>query len=270
MKADLIITTYNRPDALEAVLISVMQQTMLPGQVIVADDGSTDSTRQLIKQYQERFPTRLLHSWQADDGFRAAQSRNRALAQVDSAYVIMIDGDMILERHFVEDHIRHAREGCFLQAGRILLTESKTKEILKDPARSFIPNIFDSGIESRLEKRLTAFRAVWLATLWKKELKNRGKVRSCNMSFFMEDIKRVNGFNNTFVGWGREDSEFVARLLNAGVKGILIKFVALGYHLYHKEEPRAALTQNDEILRMTINSKSVYCTDGLSKFLADR
>ncbi|NGM63276.1 glycosyltransferase [Sphingobacterium sp. SGG-5] len=267
MKADLIITTYNRPDALEAVLVSVIHQTVMPNRVIIADDGSTGFTKDLIQRYQEIFPTRLLYEWQENEGFRAAQSRNRALAQVEAEYVIIIDGDMVLEKHFVEDHITYARKGCFLQGGRILLTERKTQEVLQEPGHLFAPSIFDKGLESRIEKQLTAFRSTWLARLWGKELKDRNKIRSCNMSFYMTDIKRVNGFNNAFIGWGREDSEFVARLINSGIKGVIIKFVALGYHLYHQEENRAALDRNDELLRRAIENKLTYCADGLSKFL---
>ena len=87
------------------------------------------------------------------------------------------------------------------------------------------------------------------------------------MSFFYKDIIAVNGFNNKFVGWGREDSEFVERLIHNGIQGKLVKFVALGYHLYHKEESRKALPENDHLLHVTIENKLTWCDDGLSKYL---
>lgn len=267
MTVDLIITTYNRPDALECVLKSVINQTILPSQVIIADDGSTNETTALIERYQIDFPTTLIHSWQEDKGFRAAESRNLALSKVQSDYVIIVDGDLILEKHFVEDHLNFAEKGYFLQGGRILMTEDKTADVLKSPTEKLSVNIFDSSLESRWEKRLTAFRSDILGKLFAKELKNRTKIRSCNMSFYYEDIKKINGFNNEIVGWGREDSEFAERLFNLGIKGKLIKFIALGYHLYHREESRASLPQNDLILNDTITNKRTYCTDGLLKFL---
>lgn len=267
MKVDLIITTYNRPDALACVLHSVKRQTVLPQQVIIADDGSGAITRELIKKFQQEFPVVLIHSWHEDDGFRAAESRNLALSKVKSEYVIIIDGDIVLEKHFVEDHLHHAKAGYFLQGGRVLLTEIKTKEVLKDPQQPLHISLFDSKIESRLEKRLTAFRSILLGKLCLKPLKNKNKIRSCNMSFYYKDILAVNGFNNAIQGWGREDSEFAERLFNAGVKGKLIKFVAIGYHLFHPEEPRTSLPKNDEIMRATITQKKSYCEDGLQKFL---
>lgn len=267
MKADLIITTYNRPDALEVVLISVMNQTSMPHQVIIADDGSSLETKLLIEKYQLIFPIKLVHSWHEDDGFRAAESRNLALSHVTSEYVIIIDGDIVLDTYFIEDHINYAQEGCFLQGGRILMTKSKTEEILRNPEAKFKTSIFSSGLESRLEKRLTAFRSNFLAKLVFKNLDNKNKVRSCNMSFYFKDVIKVNGFNNKFIGWGREDSEFVERLMNAGVNGKLIKFVALGYHLYHPEEPKSSLPKNDELLKKTIEEKLIFCEDGLLKFM---
>lgn len=266
MKADLIITTYNRPDALEAVLVSVMDQTILPAQVIIADDGSALETKAVVEKYQNIFPVDLIHSWHEDNGFRAAESRNKALSLVRSEYVVMIDGDMVLEKHFIADHLEYAQEGCFLQGGRVLMTSKRTKMILKKPNIALKVGIFTTGIESRFEKRLTAFRSKLLANFFVKELKNKNKVRSCNMSFFYKDVQTINGFNNKFIGWGREDSEFVERLFNVGIKGRILKFVALGYHLYHKEEARTALPANDKLLNTTIEKQLKWCEDGLSKF----
>lgn len=264
---DLLITTYNRPDALECVLNSVMNQVVLPNQVIIADDGSGVETKALIEKYESFFPTKLIHSWHEDNGFRAAESRNLALSKVKSDYVIIIDGDMLLEENFVHDHLRFSKPGTFLQGGRILLTKEKTQDILTSPQLKVEISIFDSKIESRIEKRLTSFRSLFLGRIFHKELKNKSKIRSCNMSFYFSDVKKVNGFNNNMVGWGREDSEFVERLINSGVEGRVLKFVALGYHLYHPEESKASLQINDEILNKTIREKLAFTADGLSKFI---
>lgn len=267
MEVDLLITTYNRVDALEAVLVSLIDQTVQPSQVIIADDGSDTDTRDLVEKYKKLLKTDLIHAWHEDLGFRAAETRNRALSKVKAEYVIIIDGDMLLEKHFIEDHLRFAKKGCFIQGGRVLLTEKRTQEILSKPGHKVHLTPFTPGIESRFEKKITAFRSVFLANITIKELNNKTKVRSCNMSFYYKDILAVNGFNNKFVGWGREDSEFVERLLNNGLVGRLIKFTALGYHLYHKEEPRSSLPENDNLLNYTIKNNLTWCEDGLSKFL---
>lgn len=266
MNSDLIITTYNRPDALEAVLVSLLDQTVLPVQVIIADDGSTNDTSELIEKYKNILTVKLIHSWHEDIGFRAAESRNRALSFVKSDYVIIVDGDMVLEKHFIEDHLRFAEEGYFLQGGRVLMTSKLSDRILENSSVKFNVGPLTSGIESRIEKKITAFRSPFLGRFFAKKLKNKNKVRSCNMSFFYNDIISINGFNNKFVGWGREDSEFVERLIHSGIEGKLLKFVALGYHLYHKEESRNSLPENDHLLKDTIENKLTWCDDGLSKF----
>lgn len=270
MTVSLLITTYNRPDALEAVLVSVEHQSLIPNQVVVADDGSTESTKNVIDKYKLKWQDKitLLHSWHPDKGFRLAETRNRALSLVDSEYVIIIDGDMLLEKHFVYDHVKHSKKGFFIQGGRMLLTEEKTKQILKDPSKPARLKYLSQGVETRLEKRLTGFRSPFLTNLWKKESHHNLKaIRGCNMSFYYQDILLVNGYNNEFVGWGREDSEFVVRLFNTGIKRHNIKFSAIAYHLYHKEEPRDALPQNDLLLKTAIEQKLVYCNNGIREFL---
>lgn len=267
MKTTLLITTYNRPDALEAVLTSVEHQIVKPHQVIVADDGSGQETFNIVQKFQKKWSIPLIHSWHEDNGFRLAESRNRGLSFVENEYLIMIDGDMILHPYFIQDHIYHAKKGYFLQGGRALLTEELTKKILQTPSKYNKFKYFQSGLESRFEKRLTTFRSIFLSNLWKKETQSLKAIRGCNMSFFYDDIVKVNGFDSNFVGWGREDSEFVVRLFNIGVKRYNIKYAAIAYHLYHKEESRASLPENDKILEDSIQFKKTRCENGLDKFI---
>lgn len=268
MKVTLIITTYNRPDALESVLVSIYNLVRKPNQIIIADDGSTSETEKVIHKYQELIPIPLLHVWHPDEGFRVAEIRNKALAHVNSAYVIMIDGDMILDKYFIKDHLTFAKKGCFIQGKRCLLTDKQTNEILACPSLPFIAKWGDSGNEHRLEKRIFAFRSPLLCKLFKRDVKYKHHgIRSCNMALFYDDLVLVNGFNNSFTGWGREDSEIVERLFNLGIKRIDLPFSALAYHLHHKLESRASLSSNDSIFNQAISNKLKRCDDGLNRFL---
>lgn len=267
LTVSLIVTTYNRPDALELVLSSILAQKVLPNEVIVADDGSREDTRLLIEQYQKSFPIPLKHAWQPDNGFRAAESRNRALAMVESEYVIIIDGDMVLHPQFIMDHIDAAERKTFVQGGRILLTKEKTSALLASPKQYRALKWYEKGFESRIEKRLRALHIPFLSRLiQKKKQTNVYKgIRSCNMSFFLSDAEGINGFNNDFVGWGREDSEFVARFFNHGGKRKNIQFSAIAYHLWHNEENRASLPENDQLLDNAICQKLITCENGLQQ-----
>lgn len=260
MKISLIITTYNWKEALAAVLDSVKYQTCLPDEVIIADDGSKEDTVQLINTYQVNFPVPLIHSWQEDKGFRLAMSRNRAFAQSSGDYIIMIDGDMVLHPKFVESYKKSAREpGWFIQGGRVLTNKQCADRIV---SKGYQPYFFSPG----LRNRKNAINSTFLSKLFSYERNNDKATRGCNMGMWRRDIDEVNGFNNKFIGWGREDSEFVIRMLNAGKRRLYLKFLAVAFHLYHNEQARSSLPENDELLNFAINKKSVMCEDGLNKF----
>ncbi|WP_217540395.1 glycosyltransferase family 2 protein [Vibrio metschnikovii] len=260
MKTTLIITTYNWKEALKAVLESVKSQTVLPDEVIVADDGSREDTADMIRKIKNNYPVPLIHSWQKDEGFRAASSRNRAIARSTGDYLILIDGDIILTKNFIYDHINNSKDNFFIQAGRVLLNESLTYHYFNTGK---LPSFFEKG----LKNRKNIIRNKFLCYLFSRKSNTDKSTRSCNMSFWKRDILDVNGFNNDFVGWGREDSEFVHRMLNSGKSRLYLKFAGVGYHLYHVENSRASLTQNDEILDNTIKNALKRCQNGIDQFL---
>ncbi|EIN8667805.1 glycosyltransferase, partial [Campylobacter coli] len=126
----LIITTYNQPKRLALVLDSVKNLDPLPNEVLIADDGSKEDTAKLIQEYQKNFPCVLKHIWQEDDGFRLSQIRNKAIQASKSEYIIVIDGDMILEKNFIADHLNFSQKKIFLQGSRIILNQKETQELL--------------------------------------------------------------------------------------------------------------------------------------------
>src|SRR4051812_22711244 len=245
MRSSLVVTTYNWPDALTLVLASALQQGTLPDEVLVADDGSGEPTAQVVRDFVPRFADRgvpLRHVWHEDAGFRAAAIRNRALARASGEYVLLIDGDCVLHPDFVRSHLAFARPGQFVQGTRVLLHEVRARRALAQGETRF------SAFESGIGNRMNALPLGWLSRFVPTPTDPLKGVRSCNMGFWLADARRVNGFDERFVGWGREDSEFVARLVNAGVRRRKLKFGGIVYHLWHPERPRDALPANDELL----------------------
>ena len=259
MKVSLIITTYNRPDALHQVMESIKKQTCLPHEVIIADDGSTNPTKKLIEDYQRNLKFKLIHSWQEDLGFRVARSRNNAILKASGEYIILIDGDMILEQNFIKDHIKNSKKGIFIQGTRALLSEELTRKILN--GNSVNLNFFQRSILNRKN----SFRSPLLSKVFSKCTNSLTGIKTCNMSFFLNDFYAVNGFNNDIEGWGREDSEFCARLLNAGIRRKNLRFSAVQFHLWHGLENRKSLKENDLILKNAINQKLTWCKSGVSE-----
>ncbi len=259
IKCSLIITTYNWPQALQLVLKSVVKQTILPEEVIIADDGSSEETLHLINKFKESSALNLIHSWQEDKGFRVSRSRNKAISLSSGEYIILIDGDMILHPKFVEDHLSEALVSHFIQGSRVLIKETKSKDVFKEQQIRF--NFFCKGIENRKN----AIHLSFLSKIFSQKRNYLKSIKTCNMSFYRDDCIKINGFNEDFNGWGREDSEFAVRLMNSGINRKTLKFKANQYHIWHFENTKARLSENDFLLNKSIKNSLTWCQNGIKK-----
>lgn len=263
MKTSLIVSTYNRPDALRLTLKSIARQRMLPNEVIIADDGSTNETKLLFNEVKANFPIPIQHVWQEDKGFRLAAIRNKAIEKTSSEYLIFTDGDIILHKDFIQSHVSFAQPKHFCQGHRVLLNATATKKAIANEQLNF--GIFDNGITNRLY----AFHNLSLSKIMSKTVLHERKIKGCNFSCYKEDAIKINGFNESFIGWGKEDAEFIARLINSGVKGIDIKFAAVVYHLDHgenfKKKTEDALPNNLSFVEKAKKEKLTWCDNGILK-----
>lgn len=256
----LIITTYNWPEALELVLLSVVNQSVLPDEVIIADDGSGAETRDLITKYQNNYSVPIIHVWHEDVGFKLAEIRNKAIARASSEYIIQIDGDIILHRHFVKNHLQMCEKDVFISGSRVWLEEQISKKAQENKTIEF--NYFSKGIRNRLNALYNPILMKQFSFFNSRIM----KVRGCNMSFWKEDLIAINGYNEDMTGWGREDSEICARLINSSKRKKHIKFGAVEYHQYHKLSSRSELNKNHEILTKTIDNNLTRCENGVDKY----
>ncbi len=261
MRISVIMTTYNRSDALEKVFAGLAQQTELPHEVIVADDGSGPETGALVKKFTGTAPFSVRHVWHADKGFRAAAIRNKAIRCSTGDYLVLLDGDCIPDKYFVADHQQQAQRGFFLQGKRVLIEKHRTPTFRFVDTATITRKIrlfFSAGIGNRHHLlRLPFFPASSSQSL--------SGIRSCNMGLFRDDLVAVNGFNEAFIGWGREDSELVVRLYNYGLKRKNHSFMAVCYHLWHPENDRSRLPLNDTLLATVVTANNFYCKKGISR-----
>lgn len=262
MKISLLIATYERPDALRQVLQSVVRQTVRPDEVIIGDDGSGPRTADVIAEFT-RGGLPITHAWLPHDGFRLARMRNYSVAHSTGDYLIITDDDVVLHPRFVEDHRWAARPGFFIQGTRALLKEMATADFVESGKPW--PGLFAHDIGNR--KNL--FRSRFLARLFSRTAIGLRGIRTANFALWRDDFVRVNGFNEEFVGWGREDSEFVTRLFKAGVQRKNLKFAALGCHLYHPPRSREGLVENEAVLASTIDKGATRCSKGFSLHVKD-
>lgn len=259
MKISLIIVTYNRPGALSLILKSIEKQIILPDEVIIADDGSGSETQELMQKFQKNFPIHLLHVWHEDKGFRAAAIRNKAIKASSGDYLIFSDGDLFFHPRFIQDFKRNAKKGEAFIGSRTFLTHAASiKRISNQNCKPVFP-LF-SEIETN---RLNAVRFP-LVNKFFKPLKYSSKLRGGLLGVWRKDILAVNGWNEEFSGWGLEDTELVARLLNNEVILKKIKFQAVTYHLWHEIQSREQIFKNQKLLDRVVTENLRWCDKGLN------
>lgn len=262
MTTSLIIATYNWPEALELSLMSALNQSLLPDEIIVADDGSTEETKSMVDKYKALSKVPLLHVWHEDEGFRLAKIRNRAIAACSGDYVIQVDGDIIMHPDFVKDHVDFARKGSYVSGSRVNMNEKLSKRLQREKTTKV--NVFMKGTSNFLNGLHLPFLSRFQEDYRKEDLYY---VRGCNMAFWRDDLVTVNGYNEELQGWGREDNEISCRLNNIGDVRRIAKFRAIEFHQYHPECSRNSLSKNDDLLHRTIEEKLTRCEKGLDQYL---
>lgn len=260
-KCSLVTPTFNWPEALELLLLSIEKQNVLPDEVIIADDGSRKETKALIEKFQKSFPVPLLHIWHEDNGNQKPKIMNKAIASAIFDYIIEIDGDIIMHPDFVKDHLTYAEKGIYLFGSRATIQKNVLTSIFKDKKTNF--HFFSKGIK----KRARTIRFPFLMKFAKLTNKRSSKLRGCNMSFWKDDFIKINGFNENLVGWGVDDSEMIQRLHNIGIQGKRLKNAGIAYHIYHKEQDKSHIEVNNIIEKETLEKKITYIEKGIKQYL---
>lgn len=266
MRLALIVSTYERPDALAAVLDRVGRQRAAPDEIVIADDGSGPATRDLIYSFARRSPVPVRTVTQAHAGFRLTRLRNLAIAAATADYLVFIDGDMLPHEAFVADHRRHARPGHYTQGVRVLADAALTTRLIADPRLRV--GLTAPGLG--FLRRIYLVRSRWLSSALRYAANRLISIKGCNQAFWRDDLLRVNGFNEAIEGWGPEDKELCARLEHAGIERQSLLFGGVALHLHHAPASRAALARNLAEYEHTLRTRRTWCDRGLDAHLDRR
>jgi glycosyltransferase involved in cell wall biosynthesis len=253
----LIVNTFNQPEYLGRVLRAISKLTHSPQEVLLADDGSEDETRQVFNSWAKAQSFRAEHVWQEHQGFRRARILNEAIARARNKYLVFLDGDTIPHPQFVSDHATLAQDGAFVQGHRALV-ERKAAEYFG--RQEFFAERRRAVWQWQLRGLKHGLRWPWPLRRARRDLRG---VRGCNLAIWRADLVRVNGYNEAFEGWGREDSELALRLMNSGLRRLDVRGWALCYHLWHAPASRTELNRNDELLEQAKREGSKWCELGL-------
>ena len=193
MKTAVIVTTYNRPDALATVLNGYLAQSTQSFELLVADDGSTDATRAVVDDFRSRAAFPVKHVWHEDHGFRAAAIRNRALAATAADYIIFSDGDCVPATDFVARHQALAERGWFVAGNRVLLAPAFTRRALSKALPLHRYGTFDwlaAWCKRDVNRLLPLLRRG--DGDWRRAQPQRWEgVKTCNLAAWREDLARI-------------------------------------------------------------------------------
>ena len=261
IRLSLIISTYNNTRLLSACLRSVARQSVLPYEILVADDGSGPETRGLIEAFRRQIDIPIQYIWQEDRGFRLSVIRNRAIAASSGNYIIQINGDLVLGRHFIEDHLRVARRGSFVCGNRIPISQTPTRIYLK-----------------RKRKHIPWYARVWDGNAYRFPLLQKWmaahyrpfdtlSLHDGNMAFWRDDLIRVNAYNEDLSLWGYEERELTVRLINSGVEQRFLRLGGICFHLDHPIRMRRRQELSMRARMAEHESALVRCTNGVDKYI---
>jgi len=253
----LVVSTYENPIALRKVLDSLSSQSIPANEIIIADDGSGESTRAVIEEGFRNLGLPIRHCWQEHGGFRKSIILNRAITEAHGEYLIFLDGDCVPDREFVADHASLAERSYWVQGRRAFVSEECVEYFI--PAKAW--RLAFSG-------KLTGWaKAVRLPfPIVNRGTQQRG-ILGCNLGIWREDLVAVNGYDETFVGWGREDADLANRLYHLGRPRKFVYGRAILYHLNHPVASRNRLSENQSLLEQTIAERRIRAVKGLDQYL---
>lgn len=256
----ILLATYNWPSALKLCLESLATQTDQNFEIIIADDGSAESTKYLIEAIKVSHPISITHLWQDDQGFRKTKILNQAIAAAHGDYLVFLDGDCIVQPDFVARHRELAQKGYLVTGSRILLNESLTSELLTWPHWSF-ERFFSSLIAKRLSGGINKY--------WPLKIKRGNgswrdyqkfvwrRIKGCNMACWKADAEAINGFDETMTGWGHEDADLIFRLQHHGIRRKSGSWSTEVLHLFHKIHDQSNASENARRVREKILAKAL-------------
>ena len=268
------MTTYNRPDALLVVLKALERQEGIDSkdwELLIADDGSAEATKLIIEKFSSESLLQITHVWHPDEGFRAAEIRNKAAVRAKGNYLVFLDGDCIPMPDFLVRHLNLVEPGKSVAGNRILLSKDYTEKLLEssnplEPLGWGVAGWCMAKLGGKVNKSVGWLR-LDLKT-WRDHKASDWRIyRSCNIGLWKDDFLAVDGFDADFSGWGYEDSDLAVRLLRYGVRFKDGRFAVPVLHLWHAEYDRSLQQENWNRFESSLNGTHIRALTGISSCL---
>lgn len=266
--ASIILSTYNAPRLLALSLASFETQTERNFELHIADDGSTSETAELIRTFASHADFPVIHSWQEDRGFRKTRILNESIRKARADYFIFADGDCICHKDFIRAHLQYREPGRYLAGRRMDLGPQLTAMLTPEKVRAGAfnrPNL--NLLLSSLRHDSEYFhRSIPVTNPFLRKILKMERIddlKGCNFSIDREALFKINGFDEDYEGWGREDTDLELRLKFLGLSIKSLKGLALVYHLWHERRPHNI--DNDRKLTKLGERACATCKNGIVK-----
>lgn len=253
MRTSIIISTFDKPDYLRRTLAGLAGQDLSPGELVIADDGSGDETRDVIRAFRQAVSFPVVHVRQEHKGWRKCRVMNACLRESRGEYLVFSDGDCIHRWDWLRAHVRFARPGRYLAGGDLRLNKAVSDRITEEDVasrRAFSPVWqMRNGMKWR-RSMVKILIPRFSAPLTDMINFTPARFSGSNASCWREDAIRVGGFDERF-GWGKEDVELGQRLRNAGLSSRHVRYNAICMHLDHPRDTtitREAVERNFAML----------------------
>ena len=265
-----VVAIYNDLEALDLVLKSLLSQSHLPDEIIVAEDAEHSHIKEYIEQLNNN---KVIHLTQNDDGWRKERALNNAIKASSADYLIFIDGDCVPYHTFVQSHLQLSKTNtvlCGRRTGpgpkfsaRLRQGELSVDDFQKDYLKNYFALIKDEI--SHYDEGLYFSPESFIFKLIHRYGRKNSHILGCNWSCFKKDLEKINGFDEDFVlPTAGEDTDIERRMRHFGIEMRSCRNAANVVHLYHKKIFNPDISKQTKALMET--KKDIFvCKNGLLK-----
>ncbi len=255
----LIIAVYKNIDAVYLIFESLERQSFKNFDAIIAEDNESAAMLECVDVLRRKYAFVIKHVHQPDNGFRKCAALNAAIKMAESDYLVFIDGDCLLHRHFLKAHFEDRQKNIALWGRRVMLSKVLTDKIY------FEKSFASLNLAELIKFGATRLDCAMYLPSMPTPISTASHIWGCNWSIFKEDILAVNGFDEDYVAAGvGEDTDIEWRLLKSGIRLKKIKFQAIQYHLHHVEN-YSSTDANEALMQEKIKVGAVFCKNGILK-----
>lgn len=237
-KISVIVTLYNRLEYARNIILSLLHQTLMIDELVFADDGSKDDVADVIKDLVDRCPFEIKVVYQEDIGFRLARSRNNGARVVTGDFLIFLDQDVIMPDDFIEKIYNNRKVKRITFTRGFLTSEEEKNRIQEIINKKYDFNEIYKIIYTYQDNknfRRVMYKDIFYSFLYKLKLRKRGaKIAGLMFALYKTDYLAINGFDENYRGWGKEDDDFCNRFFKYGGETYCVLLKECIIHMYHK------------------------------------